>query len=401
MTIRKRWLFAMGGLVYIVICLAVSYLTRLWVITAAPIGFLFGFFLQKGDLCGSSAFSEVILMRDKRKVAGLWVLIVVSMFSFALGEAMGWIKLNPKPLVWGAYLVGGIIFGAGTVLAGGCISGCLFKAATGNLNSIVAILTMPVGISFVEYGPISGWVEKLMSYKVSMPGGDAVSLPAITGIPYRWLAVVFALVTLIWGIRHLRRSARSNKHPKSNDALMTRILFKPWKPWHTGVAIGILALFAYVSSANSGRNYPLGVTHGVLQIQNLFTDQPSKFIYQKEDVGMVKQELQSEAVPGTKGKKIVLWLVLLVINLMLGAFASGMLTGNARLLQKPPDEILVAILGGFLVGAGAAIAKGCVVGNIMSGWALMSIGNVIFGIVTVLSNWAVTYIYLIGIQNKK
>ena len=46
------------------------------VLTAIPIGFLFGFFLQKGDLCGASAFSEVLLMKDWRKIYGLWVCIV-------------------------------------------------------------------------------------------------------------------------------------------------------------------------------------------------------------------------------------------------------------------------------------------------------------------------------------
>lgn len=44
--------------------------TRMWVLTAIPIGLLFGFFLKKGELCGSSAFSEVIMMKDRSKVLG-------------------------------------------------------------------------------------------------------------------------------------------------------------------------------------------------------------------------------------------------------------------------------------------------------------------------------------------
>ena len=39
--------------------------TRLWVITAIPIGFLFGFFLKKGELCGASAMSETFDARPK------------------------------------------------------------------------------------------------------------------------------------------------------------------------------------------------------------------------------------------------------------------------------------------------------------------------------------------------
>jgi hypothetical protein len=65
-------------------------------------------------------------------------------------------------------------------------------------------------------------------------------------------------------------------------------------------------------------------------------------------------------------------------------------------LPKPPEQTVVALFGGFLVGAGAVIATGCVIGNILSGWALMSLGMVLFGVVTVLANWATTYVYLMG-----
>jgi hypothetical protein len=54
----------------------IAWLTGRWVLTAIPIGVLFGFFVQKGDLCGSSAFSDVVLARDWRKVWGLCVAIV-------------------------------------------------------------------------------------------------------------------------------------------------------------------------------------------------------------------------------------------------------------------------------------------------------------------------------------
>jgi len=141
---------------FVLLTTVVSFYTQLWVLTAAPIGFLFGFFLQKGDLCGASAFSEVLLARDWRKIQGLWVCIVVSMLGFALLDVLGLVSLNVKPMLWLNYLFGGLLFGIGMVLAGGCVSGCLYKAATGNLNSIAALLAMPFGISMVEYGPLHG-----------------------------------------------------------------------------------------------------------------------------------------------------------------------------------------------------------------------------------------------------
>ena len=49
-----------------------------------------------------------------------------------------------------------------------------------------------------------------------------------------------------------------------------------------------------------------------------------------------------------------------------------------------------------MLGTGAAIAGGCVIGNILSGLALMSVGSILFAIVVVLANWATTYFYLMG-----
>ena len=77
------------------------------------------------------------------------------------------------------------------------------------------------------------------------------------------------------------------------------------------------------------------------------------------------------------------------------------MNGAVRLLPKPPDELLFALFGGFLTGVGAALGTGCVVGNIMSGWALMSVGMILFGLVTIAANWVTTYVYLMGGQRTK
>ena len=70
---------------FILITTAIAFIFQLWVVTAVPIGFLFGFFMQKGDLCGASAFSEVLLVKDWRKVHGLWVCIVASISPLLTG----------------------------------------------------------------------------------------------------------------------------------------------------------------------------------------------------------------------------------------------------------------------------------------------------------------------------
>ena len=167
---------------------------------------------------------------------------------------------------------------------------------------------------------------------------------------------------------------------------------RPWKPWQSGVAIGVLALAAYASSAASGRNYPLGVTHGVLHVELLATDSPVKHVWQKQP----KPSVPPDGSEGQPSKKVVWWLIALVTFVVVGSHVSARLRGSFKLAPKPPDETIIAFFGGLLVGAGAALAGGCVVGNIMSGVALMSVGNMLFVIVVVLANWATTYLYMIG-----
>ena len=371
--------------------LLIAIFTGRWVLTAFPIGLFLGFFLQKGDLCGASAFSEVLLMRDGRKVFGLWVGIVVSMAGFAVASLAGWVSLSPKPLLWVNDIAGGLVFGAGTVLAGGCISGCLYKSAMGNLNSIVALLTIPVGIAFIEHGPLTGWAAKMKAVKTTASGGGPVTLPSLSGLPFWSWALILAVLTVALVLRRKkkRECPGSTSIPPAPPARSRGLMTKPWKPWQAGIGVGLVVVASLFSSAASGRNYPVGVTHGVLHIQELLTESSLTHI-----VGPAAKAAQPAQSPGAK--KITWWLVLVVFGTFFGAFASASLGGRVRLQNKPPEQVVTALFGGFLVGAGAAIATGCVVGNIMSGWPLMSAGMFLFGVSVVLANWTMTYFFMMA-----
>lgn len=373
--------------------------TAQWYLTAIPIGFLFGFFLQKGDLCASSAMSEAIMFKDRSKLWGFWVAIVSTMISIAIIESLGLITLNPKPLFWLSYIVGGIIFGIGMVFAGGCISGVAYKGATGNINSIMALIAVPIGIAMVEYGPLAQFNEYMKEFLIKGSNGESISLSYLTGISYWVWAVIFALGTITWAIV---------KHKKKSTHFAIP-LKRSWKPWIAGLAIGIVGAFAYLSSAETGRNYPLGITHGVLFTNLILTEKSDniKFITTKPQpksetqIAINKSEVKEIKPPLENKKKVSVWLILLFTSLLFGAWVSGGLSGQIKLLPKDPSQTLIALLGGLMIGIGAAFTKGCSIGNILSGWGLMSIGNFIFGIFVILANWATTYYYLMGGKTGK
>ncbi len=398
------------GLILLTIVAAV---TRVWVLTAIPVGFLFGFFLQKGSLCGAAALSEVVVFRDRAKVAGIWIAIVVSMIGFAAIEAAGWVQLAPKAMIWMSALVGGVVFGVGTVLAGGCISGCLFKAAEGNLNSMAGLGGIALGVGIVETGPLHGVHLAMMANVVKAVGGKPVTIASLTGLPYWVLALVMAGATGAVALWLRQRRRQTNR--LQPDSVPKPLLTRSWKPWQAGLAIGLLAVPAYLSSAATGRNYPLGVTHGVLQTYQLLTETNLKHVWRAPVAPVVLIATPAASLAGPvvssaptpqlpvpppppvpPAKVINWWLVAVVLSLPVGAWASARMSGPVKLLPRPPEQTVIAFFGGVLVGIGAAFATGCVVGNILSGWALMSVGMLIFGVATALGNWAASYLYLMG-----
>lgn len=405
--------YAIISLAAIIAITAVSAYQRLWVLTAIPVGFLLGFFLKKGELCGSSAMSEVILMKDKKKLFGFWLAIVISMLGFAILDLLGLVTLAPKPMVWLSAIIGGAIFGVGIVLGGGCVSGCLYKAATGNINSMASVLTIPLGVSLVWYGPLKRFSDYLLTFVIKSNEGKSVSLYSITDLPFGALALVFAIPTLLYSIAYLKKNKRNALAVDKRS--FSHIFTKSWKPWQAGVAIGILASFGYLSSSSTGRNYPIGITHGVVHTYLLISDfnvehnfgiakeiQPERKISEPLDSSVRNTNLSAvqpviPSKPAEPQKKVIIWWAILIdFGLVIGAFVSGKMSGDAKLLQKPPQQTVVAMVGGLLIGIGAAIATGCVVGNILSGWALMSVGMFIFGITVLVFNWITTYFYLMG-----
>jgi len=365
-----------------------------WFLTAFPIGFLFGFFLQKGDLCASSAMSEVIMFKDRSKIWGFWVAIVTTMLSISIIDFFGFIDVNPKAFYWMNYLVGGVLFGVGIVLAGGCISGVLYKSGTGNINSIMALMSIPFGIAAVEVGPFKEFNLWMKTFVINGSNGEPLTLYYLTGIPYLLLAIIFVVGTILYLLFRRKRFEFS------------MALNRSWKPWIAGIAIGILSLFAYLSSNASGRNYALGVTHGVYHNALLFFENKDNLniVTEKpvQKVQAVNSNIKGDQQVISAKKKVSGWLILVVIGLVAGSLVSGLLSGQAKLLPKDPHQTVIALIGGFLVGSGAAFAEGCSIGNILSGWGMMSIGNFEFGIVVVLANWITTYFYLMGgnFQNK-
>ncbi len=337
-----------------------------WRLTNLVIGFSFGFFLQRGSFCGASILSSVALYKDFWGPVGVGLAIFASMLGFAGLTAAGWVDPNPTQPYLLLAVLGGTLFGTGMVLAGGCVSGSLYKAGEGRVNSMLALVGIAVGGMLVS-------TEFIISIRVSLSMFMAdldlsASIDQAVEIPYNVLALGLGTV----GLAILLVAAHRRK--KEGWAAMLpagQPITGGWSLVFAGIMIGALGWFAYLSFSASGRNYPLAPTRGVVTLLNLLLD-------------------EATAARWWRGSE--------ALAVIAGSLTSAWLRGQLALRYAEITTLLISLLGGVLAGAGSVIGGGCFVGNMISGWALLSFHSFVFVFFMILANWVTTIIYLRGLR---
>ncbi|MEM4250212.1 MAG: YeeE/YedE thiosulfate transporter family protein, partial [Candidatus Bathyarchaeia archaeon] len=127
---------------------------------ALAIGVILGFIFQRGQFCMTLMLTESTLFRNHRRLSGLILAMLVSVILFNVSVSLGLRdRLNllsssdvdpsffQAPLVIERSLLGGLVFGIGMILAGGCVAGILFRIGEGQLSSAVSFLGMMVGFA--------------------------------------------------------------------------------------------------------------------------------------------------------------------------------------------------------------------------------------------------------------
>lgn len=108
-------------------------------------GLAYGIVLERSRFCFASSFRDLFITRDERLARGVALGILVATIGFSLLVMLG--IRRPKILPVGLHtLVGGILFGLGMVLAGGCASGTLFRIGEGYITLWFALLGTLVGM---------------------------------------------------------------------------------------------------------------------------------------------------------------------------------------------------------------------------------------------------------------
>jgi uncharacterized protein len=326
-------------------------------------GAAFGALLQRSRLCFTAAFRDFIVLRDRR--AGLGVLAALAVGCVGYAVLFGAQLPDPSrylpetahiapasPVV----LLGGLAFGVGMVLAGGCISGHLYRLGEGSLVAPVALLACLPGYwlafslwNFFYVKSVSTSPVVWLPAKLGYAGTLALQLAALAGV-----AVL------------LFRKGTAAPQPAREPLDLRGVLREPWPAWLGGAAVGVVATFAYL------RNHPLGVTSEIGRVSR------------RAGLALGFLPVRLEGLDRMRGCSAIesdRWLTesgVFILSLVAGSLFSALMSGEFRLRTGKPRTYALAAAGGVLLGFGAMISLGCTVGTMLSGIMAFSLHGWIF-----------------------
>ncbi|MFC2171947.1 YeeE/YedE thiosulfate transporter family protein [Acidobacteriota bacterium] len=123
------------------------------------VGIACGILFAKYQLCFAQAVRNLLFYRRKEKFIFFVIIVVASAFFLNLFIGLGMREETVKPLTPITF-VGGILFGIGMVIAGGCTAGTLYRVGEGNVSAFIATIGMVVGMGMFGFTVAASFTKK-------------------------------------------------------------------------------------------------------------------------------------------------------------------------------------------------------------------------------------------------
>lgn len=191
------------------------------ILLAVLAGGALGVVLARGEFCFHATWRRLFQNPMETSLLRAYtVLILVSTPLVQLFRLTGLIDPFIPPLAPAAALSGGLLFGAGMVIAKTCISGIFYKLGAGMLGMIVALVAWAAGDIITWRGPLSDLRERLNSDPIMATASDGSQEAATVG---SWLGPIGIVLVILAGLGLATWVARDEAVAvPSHDALTGR-----------------------------------------------------------------------------------------------------------------------------------------------------------------------------------
>tara|TARA_B100000809_G_scaffold49134_1_gene43987 strand:- start:7191 stop:8435 length:1245 start_codon:yes stop_codon:yes gene_type:complete len=350
-------------------------------------GIAFGITVQRSRFCFTSAFRDFFLLGQTRMIKGILVGLAVCTVGFVM--VMSTVSPNPgfgappsdaNVLPVGlSTLIAGTLFGIGMVLAGGCVSGSLYRMGEGYVGSWLAIGGVMVGL-FLLNNSWNWWWDNLISSEPQIWMPAEISYTGALVLTTLLMATLLYLA--VWRERRatagfvmpeIKRKSQEN-NPANTTSEITgyfrNIFRKEWSPIVGGIALGIINILLFI------RFRPLGV---VGEISRWTTSLSSS-------LGL--QELHLKGMEGLGACAMAVaegsWFTsgfFLNFGIVAGALASALFAREFKLrIPQTPIRYVQSIVGGVIMGYGAGLGLGCTLGAFFSAVPSLALNGWVYAV---------------------
>lgn len=155
-------------------------------------GILFGFLLQKGRVLRYDKQIGALLLIDMTIVKFMFSSIMVAMVGIYILKDMGLVKLDLKPTILGANILGALIFGFGWGLLGYCPGTQIGALAEGRWDAVWGIAGMLTGAAL--HAEAYPFLKKTV---MTWGNYGKITMQDVTGVGHWVIIPMFVITGLI------------------------------------------------------------------------------------------------------------------------------------------------------------------------------------------------------------
>jgi uncharacterized membrane protein YedE/YeeE len=309
--------------------------STLAVLAGLGIGAVIGAAALVSNFCALGGVADILFARDWRRMRA-WILAAgVAIVGTQVLDAAGVLNIDGvllPYLLWLPTLLGGLLFGFGMAISGGCINRALVRLGAGSVKSLTIVFVAGLVSALTLAGPLAPLNDALaragrLDLMVAPEGLHRIfgMLPMVNAEIVRW-----AFTALIGG-GMIVFAVKDDWFRATRDQLMA------------GLVIGATIPLAWLASGSA-----MAVDFAA-------------------PVGGLFLIFSERAMP--------LFALATVVGVPVGAFVAGLATRNLAFETfTDRSEIPRNLIGAALMGFGGTIALGCTFGQGLSGLSLLSVG---------------------------
>jgi uncharacterized membrane protein YedE/YeeE len=320
------------------------------------IGLGLGISLFQAAFGFTGGWRNFIEKRDSKSLRAqiIMLALAVLIFSFFINSKSFFydgIMIGAIAPVGVSVLVGSFIFGFAMQLGGGCGSGTLFTAGSGNIKMVITLIFFIIGSLIGSYH---------FEFWANLPSFKPVSLLNIFS-KINTILIQLSALGLIYYLIAKMEFNRNNKI-NHNDIVSNpshSLIRGPWPLLWGSIS---LVFFSFLMLQVAGHPWSVTFAFGLwgAKIASFLGVEVSSWTYWQLEYPSTALENSVLADPTTVSN------IGIILGALIGSALSGKITKFTSVNKK---LVLAAVIGGLFMGYGARLAFGCNIGALFGGIA--------------------------------